>query len=186
MALEILTVDWRQKPNMRERIMFLTVLVVGCLGFFRACWAPSHAAMVELHAEIEKINQEKKVAAKLLPANIPPSKAMTPTRTAGTLDGAGSIRDVQQAIDTVAQPLLLKGVQLAEIKVAELEREGNVVRQKLEMKLLGSFYAVAEYLEAIENLSAPLIIEDFSIDSNDDKSGKVKTMVKGSFYGMDK
>lgn len=185
MAFEMLSVDWRQKPNARERIMFFAVLAVGCLGFFRACWSPSNETIRELRGEIEKVNQEKKVAAQLGPAQTPSPAAPMLAKT-GTMDGIGSLRDVRQATDAIAQPLLLKGVLLTGLNAAELEREGNIVRQKVELNLVGSFYAVAEYLDAVEHMPAPLIIEDFSMTSNDDKSGRVTTTIKGSFYGMDK
>lgn len=184
MALEMLSIDWRQKPNARERIMFLVAMALGLLGFFRACWAPGHETMSEIQDQMNKVKQEQKVAAQLGSAKV--SSPETPASKVGALSGAGSIQDVQQAIDDIAQPLLLKGVQLVEVNATELERESNVVRQKVTLKLVGSFYAVAEYLEAVENMPAPLIIEDFSITSNDDKSGKVTTIIKGNFYGMDK
>lgn len=185
MALEMTSVDWRQKPNSRERIMFFAALAACCLGFFRACWSPSAETISDIQEQMKKIEQEKKVAVQLGGVSAPSSTTPSPIKT-GVLAGVGSLAEVQQAIDSIAQPLLLKGVHLMDIKVDELEREGNVVCQKVELKLSGSFYAVAEYLEAAETLPAPLVIEDFSIATNDDKSGRVTTTIKGSFYGMDK
>lgn len=183
MALEMLAVDWRQKPNSRERIMFFAAMAACCLGFFRACWSPSAEKMTTIRAELEKVKQEKVVATQL-GAALAPSATPSSPGTPVALTSVGSLTDVQQAIDTIAQPLMLKGVQLVDVKVEELQREGNLVREKVELKLVGSFYAVAEYLELAENLPAPLVIEDFSIASKDDRSGKVTTTIKGSFYGM--
>lgn len=184
MPLGLQTVDWQQKPNARERIMFFAAMAVFLLGFLKACWFPSRSAISELREEIEKLGQEKKVAAQLIPAGSTPGAAVVPQGDA--LTGAGSIQDVQSAIENIAQPLLLKGVKLMGVKSADLEREGNMVRQKVDLQLAGSFYSVAEYLEAVETLPAPLVIEDFSITLNDDKSGRVNATIKGSFYGMDK
>lgn len=177
-----LAVDWRQKPNSRERIMFFAAMAACCLGFFRACWSPSAETMTKLQKELEKVEQEKKVSLQLGLSHAT-SSAMPASYKPATLTGVGSLADVQDAIDTIAQPLSLKGVQLTDVKVEELQREGELVREKVELKLVGSFYAVAEYLEFAENLPAPLVIEDFSIASNDDRSGRVTTTIKGSFYG---
>lgn len=184
MPLGLQSVDWQQKPNVRERIMFFAAMAVFFLGFLKACWFPSRSAIADLHDEIDKLHQEKKVAMQLRPDIAAPGGA--PIAASPVLTGAGSIKDVQSAIKNISQPLVLKGVKLLGVKVEELERDGNVVRQKVEMQLSGSFYSVAEYLEVVETLPAPLVIEDFSISLNDDKSGRVTTMIKGSFYGMDK
>lgn len=184
MPLGLQTVDWQQKPNARERVMFFATLAVFFLGFLKACWFPSRSAISDLREEIDKLSKEKKVVAQLVTTAPTPAGVVVPQ--GNVLTGAGSIQDVQSAIESVAQPLLLKGVKLLGVKSADLEREGNMVREKVELQLAGSFYSVAEYLEVVETLPAPLVIEDFSITLNDDKSGKVTAMIKGSFYGMDK
>lgn len=185
MPLGLQSVDWQQKPNARERIMFFATLAVFFLGFLKACWFPSRSAITDVRAEIEKIGQEKKVSAQLRPAvsatgNVP---AISKTEV---LNGVGSIKEVQSAIEKIAQPLLLKGITLRGVKAAEVERDGSMVRQKVEIQLAGSFYSLGEYLEAIETLPSAFVIDDFSIALNDDKSGKVSAVIKGSFYGMDK
>jgi hypothetical protein len=184
MALEMQPIDWRQQPNSRERIMFFAALVGCCLAFFRACWSPGHDSIVEIQERIDKVQQEQKVAAQLGASKVP-SATPTPVMR-GVLENVGSIKDAQMAIDTIAQPLLLKGVSLTSMRASEIEREGRVVRQKVDLILVGSFYAVAEYLEAAEKLPSPLVIEDFSIATKDDRSGRVTATIKGSFYGMDK
>ncbi len=181
MLLGMQSVDWQQKPNARERIMFFAAMGVFLFGFFKTLWFPSHASIDELRDELEKLTQEQKVAAQLLssgPTLVSPKLA--------PLSGAGTIKDVQAAVQRISQPLLLKGVILTSMKASELEREGNMVREKMELQLSGNFYSIAEYLEALEALPAPLVIEDFAITLNDDKSGKVVATIKGSFYGMDK
>lgn len=185
MALNIESFDWRQKPNSRERIMFIVAMVGCCLAFFRACWSPSRESMMEIRGRIDKVKQEQKVAAQLGVSKAPKAATTAPVKV-GVLTNVGTIKDVQEALDAIAQPLLLKGVRLTDLRVSEMEREGKVVRQKVDVTLMGSFYAVAEYLEAAEKLSSPLMIEDFSIATNDDKSGRVTAIIKGSFYGMDK
>lgn len=185
MAFGLESIDWRQKPNSRERTIFLAAMGVFFLGFLKACWFPSRAAITEIKDHIAKAEQEKKVAVQMQAAPQPAAASGAP-QVGRPLAGVGSIKDVQSAIQKIAQPLLLKGVTLMGVQTAELEREGNMVRQKVELLLNGNFYAVGEYLEAIETLPAAFVIDDFSISLNDDKSGKVTATVKGSFYGMDK
>ncbi len=184
MPFGLQSMDWLQKPNARERVMFFAALAVFFLGFLKACWFPSRSALSDLHEEIAKVHQETRVASQLRPAT--QATVGAPASVGGVPTAVGSIQDVQSAIDTVAQPLLLKGVKLLGVKIQDLERDGNMVRQKVEMQLAGSFYSVAEYLEAVEGLKAPFVIEDFSISLNDDKSGKVTATVKGGFYGQDR
>lgn len=185
MPLGLQSVDWQQKPNSRERIMFFATLIVFLLGFLKACWFPSRSAISDLHVEMAKVAQEKRISAQLNPTVVVPG-AVPVTLKTETLSGVGSIKDVQSAIEKIAQPLLLKGITLQGVKVGDVERDGNVVRQKVEMQLSGSFYSLGEYLETIESLPSSFVIDDFSITLNDDKSGKVVAIVKGSFYGMDK
>lgn len=162
--------------------MLFATLGVFLLGFLKACWFPSRAAIEELRGELEKVGQEHRISAQLKPVQ---GAAPVATPTA-TMTGAGTIPDVQSAIEKLSQPLLLKGVALTSLKSSDLEREGNMVRQKVELQLTGNFYSVAEYLEALEALPAPLVIEDFAIAVNDDKTSRVLATIKGSFYGTDK
>lgn len=180
----MISIDWHQHPNARERIMFMAAMAVFLLGFLKACWFPSRSAIAELHGQLEKVSQEKHVAAQLAPpSGTPPPAGVSPPPSA-RMGGAGRIQDVQSALERLSQPLLLKGVNLMSLKSSDLEREGTTVRKKVELQLSGNFYSVAEYLESLESLPAPLVIEDFAIALNDDKSGRVTALVKGSFYGM--
>lgn len=162
--------------------MFFAAMGVFLLGFLKACWFPSREAISLIHEELDKVTQEQKLSAQLQPTHGETSVVVKPV----TMLGAGSISDVQSAIEKLSQPLLLKGVNLSSMKASDLEREGNMVREKVELQLTGNFYSVAEYLEALETLPAPLVIEDFAIALNDDKSGKVLATIKGSFYGIGK
>lgn len=174
------SVDWQQKPNPRERIMFMAALVVFFLGFMKACWFPSRSAISDIKQEIQKVEQEQSTAIALQQT---PSEAAPQAPTAAPQSGVGSVKDVRGAIATISQPLLLRGVKLLDVKAGDLEHEGRLVSQKVELKLSGSFYAVAEYLEALEALPAALVIEDFSLALNDAKSAKVFADIKGRFYG---
>lgn len=184
MPLSLQNVDWNQRPNTRERTMFFAALAVFLLGFMKACWFPSRATISDIQEEMAKVEQEKKVALQMRAA--PQQAGTSAVPAARSLAGVGSIQDVQLAIQKIAQPLLLKGVNLMGVKASDPEREGTMIRQKVELDLSGNFYAVGEYLEAIEALPAAFMIGDFSISLNDDKSGKVTANIKGSFYGQDK
>ncbi|PIR21193.1 MAG: hypothetical protein COV45_00165 [Deltaproteobacteria bacterium CG11_big_fil_rev_8_21_14_0_20_47_16] len=179
------SVDWQQKPNARERTMFFAAMIVFFLGFLKACWFPSRSALSDLKEELHKLEQEKSVSIHLQAT--PQAGATIPQiPQSGSTAGIGSLKDVQSAIGTISQPLLLRGVKIQEVKTTDLEHEGNIVSQNVELQLVGSFYSMAEYLESLESLPAPLVIEDFSLALNDDRSGKVLADIKGRFYGMDK
>lgn len=185
MDLKLSSVDWQQKPNKRERTMFLVALVVFLFGFMKACWLPSRQAIDELHDAMNKAEQEKRVATQLRTtpaASTAPTAA--PTSNMPKL-AAGTIKDVEGAVQAISEPLLLNGVVITGFKQTELQREGNFVRQQVELNLQGNFFMIGGYLEALEKLPAPLVIEDFSMSLGDDKSSKITVALKGSFYGKD-
>jgi Tfp pilus assembly protein PilO len=177
------SIDWQQKPNSRERVIFFAALFVFFLGFMKACWLPSREAISELKGELQKAEQELGTVRHLQAS---PEAGSSQAPQPASLSGVGSLKDVRSAITTISQPFLLRGVKMTGVQASDLEHEGSLVSQKVELNLSGSFYSMAEYLEAIESLSAPIIIEDFSLTLNDVKLGRVSAIVKGRFYGMDR
>jgi hypothetical protein len=178
------SVDWRQKPNPRERIIFFGTLVVMLFGFVKSCWLPSREAISILKEDLTKVEQEAQVAREMKDMPTQPLSAV-PTMISPALRGIGKVRDVDNIVKLFSQPLLLKGVQIKAVKISPPEHEGNMVRRRLELTVTGNFYAVGQYIESLEGFETPYIIEDFSMVRGGDKSSMVTVTLKGLVYGRE-
>ena len=94
----------------------------------------------------------------------------------------GTPQELQNSIEAISQFNLFRGVQLVSIKFSDLEKGKTLVRKKIEMTLSGKFHTIGQFLYTLESRTSPLIIEDFSMELNDDSLSRVNTEIKGSFY----
>ena len=180
-------VDLRQKPNQREKIIFAAALLIFSFGFLKSCWAPSRQSIAAVKDQLKNMETQKEELAKMtnLPEALQKTNAAAPNLLQKSPSGVGSMKDVENALHSLSQPMMLKGVELTGIKFTDLVREGPLARQKVELELAGSFTNVGRYVDSIESLATPFIIEEFSMMVKDEKSSRVATEIKGSFYGKE-
>ncbi len=167
-------IDLGQKPNKRERLIFGLALAVFFIGFVKSCWMPSRRAVSEVKNQIRVMEEE---------AMPPPSPRLRQTGVAPrSTQHAGSLKEMEAALERLSQPQVLKGVLLLKSRFSEEERQGGWIRRRAELELLGTFQAVGRYISDLESFTSPFWIETFSMKTSD---GKVTAGVTGGFYARE-
>ncbi len=177
-------IDLNQKPNRRERTIFILLLAALCLGFVRSCLLASHHAISSIRQQLESTSEERR---QLIAA--PNTAEASPAMQSDLVEKAtinskrfGSRQDVVDAVHFLTQPLQLRGVKIIKSKFADLREEGSLIYREADLTLSGSFAAIGAYIETLEALPAPLIIETLSINS--DPSSRITAEIQGRFYGQ--
>lgn len=178
--MKLSSIDLSQRPNRREKLIFFISLVIFVAGFFKTCWTPSRSSIAELEEQIVYMENQKVQLSQdgVVNADTPSSSI-----SHDTLKFASSMDDFNQFTKLASQPLLLKGVELKESHFSDIEVEGKIHRQEIKFTLKGSFRAVGNYINEIEKLTPPFVIESFSLQGGDNKLGKVTIDLVGSVYG---
>jgi hypothetical protein len=172
-----------QRPNQREKLIFLMTLVIFTFGFFKACWIPSRMAIDEIDRQIQYMQEQVVTMSQdstvVQIANLPPDL----TRVEMSL--VGSLEDVRSVAENLTSPLLLKGLRVVESRFSEIEKDGSLVRQPVILRLEGGFQKAGSYLHAVEMLNPPLIVDSISLEAVPEKVDQVKVFIQGSVYGRE-
>lgn len=178
-------IDLNQKPNQRERIIFALALLFFLVTFVRSCWVPSHRAISEVKNQLRLMEAERGTLAQVsqLKTVIKKTKGEDiPLPLTKPMAFVGSVKEMEATLGRLSEPRILKGVRLLKSRFAEMEREGNLLRRRIELELVGGFQGLGRYLNALESMPAPLWIEAFSIKTGGDK---LSAKVRGSVYGIE-
>lgn len=183
MNIKLSSIDLRQRPNQREKLIFVMTLVIFTFGFFKACWVPSRTAIGEVERQIQHMQEQlvslSQDSTVVQMANLPPGL----TRSEMSL--VGSVEDVRSVAENLTKPLLLKGLRVVESRFSEIEKDGSLVRQPVILRLEGSFQKVGNYLHAVEILNPPLVIDSVDLETIPEKVDQVKVFIQGSVYGKE-
>lgn len=178
-------INWTQKPNRREKAVFALALLIFFGVFLRSCWVPSRRAIRTIQEQMAPLESEQAVLAKA--ANLKP---LVTAQTGEVFDilgedkghFMGSLKNVEQILKQLSDSSLLRGLALKKSTFSEIEREGPLAKRGVELELVGSLSSLGRYIEALESLPAPLLIESFSIVPSD---GRLSAQIKGNIYGKE-
>ena len=190
MKFSFSSVNWKQLPNKREKIMFVAALIVFTFGFFKSCWNPSSKAISFAKEDMKVAIQEKKQIKKALKEQ---SKIQKPVKrnvvtsakmelyegwakTVAVLPNSILMRDF-------SSPAILRGVKLQQVDLQETKQKGAITELAWEITTSGSFISVGGYLERLETLPMLLIVEEIDIKNNTVIMGHIDAMIKGTAYG---
>ncbi len=174
MSLKLAKIDLKQKLNKRETIIFIATLLVSCLGFFKVFALPGQKAITDAKQQIQTLeNERKQLAAKSVGKTAPEPKKK---------QWLSSADAVEEALDALVRPTYMKGVKVISMQLAESKTEKAFTKRSAILTVSGNFTAVGRYLEDLENLPAPFVIETISMAVDGTKSSDVVTKIQGGFY----
>jgi len=178
-------VDWTQKPNRREKIIFAVALLIFFSAFVKSCWIPSHSAIGIIQEQMASLEVQKNALAQA--ANLKPLVTASSGKEFDILEEKkghlmGSLKDMEQILKQLSDSTLLRGLVIKKSTFSEIEREGEMAKRGVELEVEGSLSSIGHYIEALESLPAPLLIESFSIIPSDDR---LLAQIKGNIYGKE-
>lgn len=181
MNIKLSSIDLMQRPNKREKLIFVMTVVIFLFGFFKACWIPSRTAMSEIERQIQYMQDQ--AASLSQDSSVVHMANLPPDLTGNEMTLVGSVEDVGNVAQNLTKPILLKGLRVVESRFPEVERDAPLLRQPVILRLEGSFQKVSRYLRAVEMFSPPLIIDSMSLEAIPEKLDLVRVFMQGSVYG---
>lgn len=171
-----------EKPNSRERLIFLLALVAFVGMFFKACVMESHKSVGQLQEQIEKAMAEQE-SLKQQTALI--GQAAAPNPNASPVDKiawVGSRDAATKASDALVKSAHEYGVTLSKFSLPDYRDKQNLVFKPVSMTLFGSLGDLGRYLENTEHLEVPLVIENLALEQSADFSDFITLRIEGGFY----
>lgn len=176
-------IPWHQKLNDREKIYLPVILALVLLGFLKGCWMPASAGISGVKEKMALLESEKRLL----------SRGVGET-TEGKIGGGvnllrgnvvGRASEIREILKQVSDPNFRRGVEITKIDFAEWEKNEDLIRQPFHLQSVGGFFAVVQYMERLESLTPPLVIESFSMHSGDANIRQLSVTLKGSFYAKE-
>lgn len=189
METSLSNINWHQRPNKREKIIFFITIFIFLFGFIKSCWQPSSGAIGTVKADI-KTTQTERQTLQNLASNMSGDMESTINISKEEWELFDKMaKKIAAAPDAIlmrefSSPAILRGVKLSEIKFDKKKDEGGIIKQKWSMTLIGSFLSIGSYVENIENLPILLIINNVNIHTlKESKVGHVSATIEGVAYG---
>lgn len=172
MKLNLSQFDFSQKLNQRETLIFIATLLIASLGFFRACVTPNQKVIADANEQIQKLEIER--------SQLGGKKS----QVVQFKQWIGTPTLVDQSIDSLAKPLHLRGVQVVSLELGDSSKKDEAFTKKtVLLTLSGNFISVGAYIEYLENLPLPLMIESLSVAPDGSNPSRVTSKIQGGFYG---
>jgi len=188
-----------QHINRREKTLFLGVALVSSFVFFKTCILDTGESITKLKEEVATLNQERDTLANELSV----FQQHSGQKKGSERDFVSSAAAIEQSLGAIARPLNTQGVHIvktdfaetsggqdakkaaktpAEIKEAAIR--SLVIQKNATFSVAGNFEAVGRYVDYLEQLPAPFVIDRFSFNADENILGKVHAEIHGGFYAL--
>jgi hypothetical protein len=181
---KLFNIDLKKKLNKRETVIFGATLVMWCFGVFNLFVKPNNQAIADAQQEIIKLEEERKQLAPPKDAKKKVSRVRVASKNKALIkrQWIGDREVIEKSIDELAQPIHLSGVKVINSQISDFKTEKAVTKKSAVLMLSGNFTAVGRYIEYLENLPVPLVIETISIVVDTNNSNNVVANIDGGFY----
>lgn len=172
-----------QKLNSRERIMFLVMLLVGSGGFLKSCVMASNAVIKESEQKLSDLDAEKKRLEQIVTA----AQSAEPTSpvASNSKNWTASSADLASAADAILQSFRLKNLRLSKSVISDVtanKDNSSLFQRDVTLQVDGTLSRVGAYLAYLENMPAPLVINQFSLQPTKDQPEMVRLDITGGVY----
>ncbi len=187
------SVNLKREPSGREKIIFLAVLIATLILFLDSLWSPQSAKLHGLKNELSSIDQQLSSLKTLVEATQTQiQKASTETDKSAPLNDYvrkvvdRKIVDVAEEVNTTADLMRSKKfankADVLNVVVGDRGEEGEFIRIPIKIELKGRYSPIREYMQALENIGRPLIVETFQADKSDPKSNELNVKINAVLY----
>ncbi|PIR26914.1 MAG: hypothetical protein COX62_02300 [Deltaproteobacteria bacterium CG_4_10_14_0_2_um_filter_43_8] len=186
--MSLSSIDFRQKPTVREVVGFGVLLCIILFSFYDSLLAPQNKIIDDVKKELTKVEKEKKEVSQLIQAldkkissqqrekkDQQEQEAINNDRLEKVLKYKAE--DVaQETTNTIAylsdkkilKNLIFKG---AEVKPS-VEEKGYILIP-LHIQLEGHYASLMRYMKQLEQVEKPLLIRDLKLVSNSDDGSEL-------------
>ncbi len=190
MALQVTSVNWREAPNRREKVIFFIALLVSVFVFLKSCWLPSREALSGVQINLEETLKKKEALAFAQKQFGKPEKKQSASEKTALASYAEWAHKIAQnpsgvVMQEMTNPRVARGGQVTRVEFQDEVHRGNFVSQGFTVSLFGSFPFVGRYLERLEELPIPWVIDHWEITSSIEGASGVKLTLEGVAYGWE-
>lgn len=178
MKLTTKKIDLKQKLNKRETLIFFGTILVAVLGFYKSCIVPGIQEISETKQKIELLAEERTQLIAQINAEkekqiaIPTQKQLV-----------GALESANRSINAIARPMYLDGIIIQGISLTEVQNKDNPFYMKrVTLTVSGSFSAIGRYIEYLESLPTPLVIDTISIAHDGLTLSNLISKLQGGFH----
>ncbi|MBI2091582.1 MAG: hypothetical protein HYT75_01115 [Deltaproteobacteria bacterium] len=190
MNIHLSSVDWQQRPNRREKIIFACSVLIFFAVFLKSCWYPSNKAIGVAKSELKGIIEEK-IALERNAGLLQDTDAKGKLWTGTPDERVAYIKMAQRVSESpnvvlmkeFSNPALLRDVKLSNIDFPDQKNESGMIKQQWKINVNGAFVSVGKYIERLEGLPMLLFIDNITFNSANDPFGRVNAEVEGTVYG---
>lgn len=181
-------------PTRQEIVLFAMVVLLGLIAFVRAVYLIELSEGRELEAQLKTLHLEKEAIQKFKEAvqskrlKAKESQKRFPNVRLQILmeKRIPTIRNLTALIGHITSDSFLHGIQLQSVQYDPLQKIGRLGYTSIEMKGVGRYNDIVEYLARLERLETLLNLESFSLagGSGKEEGGDLSFEWKADYYEM--
>ncbi len=175
---ELLKVNLKQKPNTRETIIYSVALIFVCFSLCRHLIYGPYSAIADAKRQLVPLEEERTHIAQLLAM---PEKFVVATKARRWVGNSPEAFD--GAAEEITNLIHQKGVTIQKLQLGAVQKEGAFTSRDASLTILGSYDTLGRFIEHLEGMPAPLVIQALSMQPDVDNPDNVVVNLKGSIYG---
>jgi hypothetical protein len=165
--------ELKRELTKRELGIFLFALFALIAGFLKACVYTSARSIQELTTEIEKLRNDEQKLIVESPA--------TPSEKNKAIAREASPDDVRRLTDLILNPAQLVGLKMTKSNFSNPIDPDGKYRQEADLSFSGELETLMSYINYIESLWPPFMIDQLTILAQDDNT-ELTLDIKGASY----
>ncbi len=179
MKLEMGSLSLKKTLNSRETVMLVATLLVLFLGYYKSCAMPAQGKLAKVRDDISLQIEEKD---RLL-RQITLKKSEIQVKEPKERQWLSKRESIESSIKSVVNPVHIVSVKITDFSSTDSkEKESPFPKRKIALVAHGEMKELGHFIEYIENLEAPLVVESLSIAPDGNSPGNLILKIEGGFY----
>lgn len=186
-------INWDQEPALREKVFFGVALVALLYLFASSLWAPLSDRVSAVRAEARGIGPQAEGIRKLIDMTREQmTKVHREPKAEEAVDGrvqrilarrVGSVADeINTTVDLLASRNFARRVQVRRVDLGERTEKPSYVVVPLMIELEGPYTGIQGYLEAMDRLERPIVVQKFTMQPDQGRAGSLVTAIDAALY----
>lgn len=186
-------INWDQEPVLREKLFFGLALLALLYLFLSYFWTPLSDRVDLARGEAKGVSVQTDGLRKLIDltkeqmtkiSGEPKQKAAVDERVKRILARrVGSVTDeINATVDLLASRNFARRVKVRRVDMGERAETPNYIAVPLMIELEGPFTGIQGYLDAMERLERPIVVQKFSIQPDKERTSSLVTAIDAELY----